>query len=164
MRTTWTRSCTNPNPDCPIPQLLPPFKAVLKTVESAHNYADNEDKYYRVSIPAAKDMYLVFDPRTSTETDCDRITILKGGARGTNLGGPYSGRHDSRDTAFPGVKKPALHVKTNDIEVHFYSDSSNNDWGFLLNIYGIVSGPSEDDMASFKKRVEEIGCTEESVE
>ena len=74
-------------------------------------------------------MLINFDKRSSTETDCDYVTIYQGSDRRTVLGGPYSGRKSSSDKNFPGVNRKPLVVDCNDIEIYFHSDSSNNDWG-----------------------------------
>jgi len=47
--------------------------AIKKVVESPHPYQDNMDKYYKVSIPGAKYIELVFDDRCAFENNCDYV-------------------------------------------------------------------------------------------
>lgn len=112
-----------------VEEMMPPVVATRKVLETAHNYADNMDKYWRVTMEGAKRLMISFDERSSTETDCDYVTIYQGGERCMVLGGPYSGRINSHDTNFPGVNRKPLWVDGNDIEVYFHSDNLNNDWG-----------------------------------
>ena len=147
-----------------VDSLLPPVKGLVKEIETAHNYSDNEDRYWRVTIPSATKLRITFDERSSTEMDCDTVKIYKGGDRRTVLGGPYHGRRSSSEKNFPGVNRPCLWVDGNDIEVYFHSDSSNNDWGFKMKIVGIVSVPTSDQVKAASDKMEEFNCTPSGVD
>jgi len=146
-----------------VEEMMPPITASRKVVETTHNYPDNADKYWRVTIEGAKRMMISFDERSSTETDCDYVTIYQGSERRTVLGGPYSGRKNSSEKNFPGVNRKPLWVDGNDIEIYFHSDSSNNDWGVKINIWGILEAPTKEDVKKCELEIARLNCTPASV-
>jgi len=104
-----------------------PMKGLVKCVETTHNYADNLDQYWPVSFPGAKRIKLVFDPRCSTEQNCDYVVIYKDSthssdARWTPVN--YTGRaYDGPNKNWPGVDgRPPLYIESDHCEIHFHSD------------------------------------------
>ena len=129
-----------------IPATLPkdPFADYMRIpskyriLESQHNYADNLDYTEQVSIPGAKNIVIIFDPRSSTEESWDYIQFRKEtGSSETwpDENGPpdnkYSGGRNSATKVFPGIDKiEPLTIPSDHFEFYFHSDSSNNDWGW----------------------------------
>ncbi|CAM9209208.1 unnamed protein product, partial [Sphacelaria rigidula] len=106
---------------------LPPTKAVVRTWETSHNYADNTDSYSKICIPGAKRIRIVFDERCSTEMGCDYARIYKNGQHNTFWGEEkYTGPRSNRNRVWAGVgMRPPLTVEADHFEIYFHSDSSN---------------------------------------
>jgi hypothetical protein len=136
---------------------IEPTKGLLKTVETQHNYPDNLDQYWPISFPGAKRIKLVFDPRCSTEHNCDYVVIFKDGNHSSdNRWTPinYTGRQaDITNKNWPGVDGRApLYIDSDHCDIHFHSDGSNNDWGVKIFCYGIMKEPSHDAVEEFKAK------------
>eukprot|EP00752_Nemacystus_decipiens_P002251 g2132.t2 len=143
-------------------KFLCPTKAVVRTFETAHNYADNTDTYTKVSIPGAKRIRVVFDEKCSTEMGCDFVRIYKDAHHNSYWGEhKYTGPATSRGKVWAGVGgRPPLMVEANTMEVHFHSDASNNDWGVRLSAYGILEEPTAHQRAAYRDKRKEVGDPE----
>jgi len=136
-------------------------KAIVKTIESKHPYADNLDEVTELSIPGAKYLKIVFDRRSATESGCDYVQICRDESRTSFWNDtPYSGRRDSQNwagvTGSNGRVIPACIVNADKCFVYFHSDGNTNDWGYKLTCYGIIEEADEEEkeierdlMASF---------------
>ncbi|GLE04499.1 hypothetical protein PINS_up013454 [Pythium insidiosum] len=135
--------------------LLPRTRGALRVIESMHPYLDDLDQYWQVSIPGAKSIRIYFDPRSKTEAGCDWVCFYKEGSkRGETYGeSQYSGRTGSEN--WPGCGgRPPLIIEASTVEVHFHSDSSQNDWGFKLYAVGVF-----DDAEDIVSEAEQIRAT-----
>ena len=130
---------------------LTPTKALSTKIETKHNYDDNMDQQWDISFPGALYLKIVFDPRSASENGCDYCDILKdksGKAKWNSR--PYTGT--GNDKVWAGVfREPPCIVKADNCVVKFHSDSSNNDWGFLLTCYAIMEGPTEEEIELHEK-------------
>ena len=90
-------------------------------LESSHNYSDNYSHTWIYTDPEAEILMVTFDERTATEAYCDFIEIYDGNE---NLIGSFSGAELAGKTV-------ALCGGT--VKIHFYSDSSNVEWGFKVS-------------------------------
>lgn len=104
---------------------LAPTRALLKTVETTHNYADNLDEYWPIHFPGAKRLKLVFDNRCSTEHNCDFVAVYRDHNhspenRVTNVN--YTGRaNDAQGKNWPGVGgRPPLYIEADKCDIHFH--------------------------------------------
>ncbi|CAM9143892.1 unnamed protein product [Scytosiphon promiscuus] len=141
---------------------LCPTKAVVRTFETAHNYADNTDTYTKISIPGAKRIRVVFDERCSTEMGCDFVRIYKDAQHDSYWGEhKYTGPATARGKVWAGIgDRPPLMVEANTMEVYFHSDSSNNDWGVRMSAYGIMQEPNAHQRAAYRQKRQEVGVPE----
>ncbi|EQC27181.1 hypothetical protein SDRG_14984 [Saprolegnia diclina VS20] len=119
---------------------LPRGRAIVRSVESPHPYLDNADTYWKVEIPGATQIQIVFDARSKTEGGCDYVSFCNASDRSIIYGeAQYSGRAGTEN--WPGVgNRPPLLIDADRFEVYFHSDASGNDWGFALTAYGLL-GP-----------------------
>jgi len=125
---------------------LRPTMAKLFVVECKHPYDDNMDEFWDVHIPGASSLKLVFDSRTSTEKDCDYVTIHNDRNKSIQYGQRFTGRKRNNDKVWPGLGSvQPLVVPGDKCVVHFHSDSSNTDWGFKLKVYGIMEEPTDEE-------------------
>ncbi|CAN0181713.1 unnamed protein product [Pylaiella littoralis] len=141
---------------------LSPTKAVVRTFETAHNYADNTNTFTKISIPGAKRIRVVFDEKCSTEMGCDFVRIYKDAQHDSYWGEhKYNGPATSPVKVWAGVGgRPPLMVEANTMEVHFHSDSSNNDWGVRLSAYGVMQEPSSHQRAVYREKRKRVGDPE----
>lgn len=123
--------------------LLPKGRGAVRIVESAHPYLDNLDQYWQVSIPGAKKIRIIFDPRSKSESGCDYVCFYKLKSDRSELYGEaqYGGRSGSENWPGFGDREPLI-IESDSFEMHFHSDSSQNDWGFKMFAIGIFN---EDD-------------------
>ncbi|RHY69097.1 hypothetical protein DYB30_006464, partial [Aphanomyces astaci] len=114
-------------------------RAMVRTLESPHPYTDNADTYWRVNMPGAKCIKIVFDSRSKTEAGCDWLCFYAATDRHVTYGeAQYSGRGGSEN--WPGFgNRPPLIIDSDRFEVYFHSDGSGTDWGWAFTAYGIVS-------------------------
>jgi len=105
---------------------LQPTRAVVKTLESKHPYDDNMDETWPLSIPGAKWLKIVFDPKSSSEKDCDYVDIFKTAAKDEKWGGKFTGRARASDATWPGVGSTSFcRVDADNCIVAFHSGTSN---------------------------------------
>ena len=120
----------------------PPKEAVLAewegaegavVVESKHNYDDNANEFWEVSIPDANyGIEVRFDPACRTERNYDFVRFYKDSTHTETWGeDKYSGGRDGGEKNFPPLNDPIL-IPAKSFVVNFVSDGSNNDWGFKL--------------------------------
>ncbi|KDO19324.1 hypothetical protein SPRG_15526 [Saprolegnia parasitica CBS 223.65] len=121
-------------------EALPRGRAIVRTLESSHPYLDNTDAYWKVEIPGATQIQIVFDARSKTEAGCDYVCFYNASDRSIVYGDTqYSGRSGTEN--WPGVgNRPPLLIDADRFEVYFHSDASGNDWGFAFTAYGLL-GP-----------------------
>ncbi|KAF0700480.1 Aste57867_9009 [Aphanomyces stellatus] len=120
-------------------QSLPRSRAMVRSLESAHPYNDNVDTYWRIDMPGASRIKVVFDSRSKTEAGCDWMCFYAANDRTITYGETqYSGRGGSEN--WPGFgSRPPLIIESDRFEVYFHTDGSGNDWGWAFTAYGIVS-------------------------
>ncbi|MCD8132248.1 MAG: InlB B-repeat-containing protein, partial [Clostridiales bacterium] len=96
-------------------------KWIPVVLQSDHNYANNEDVTYTYTLEGAENgIYVTFSEYTSTESGYDYILIYD---ENDNLIGEYSG------SELAGV---TVYVPTATVKIRLTSDSSSNDWGFVV--------------------------------
>ena len=132
---------------------LRPTMGKLFIVESKHPYEDNMDEFWDVHIPGASSLKLVFDSRTSTEKDCDYVTIHNDRNKSVQYGQRFTGRKRNSDKVWPGLGSvQPLVVPGDKCVVYFHSDSSNTDWGFKLKCYGVMEEPTDEERDQHKEQ------------
>eukprot|EP01041_Mallomonas_annulata_P002438 gene2438-4728_t len=132
-----------------IPDAPPPTIPDV-VVESTHDYDNNANVMWRVHLPGATGIRIVFSDDSSTENNYDYVNIFAEEARINLLGGKFTGRRGSPDKVWPGVsgRVPLLLEGRNECWVNFISDGSNSDWGFKMTASAIVkstAGHEDDD-------------------
>ena len=117
--------------DAPAPVTLAPVVLQSVTVESGHNYDNNEQLCRQVKIPGAKELHVVFDSRCSTESGCDVLNIY--GATKPQEYGQSSGRIARRhgDSTWSAAVVPG-----DSLWYTFRSDGSNTSWGYKFTVSG----------------------------
>jgi len=100
----------------------PKSRGIMKIIETPHNYADNSEIDYSVTIPKASRLLLVFDSRCATEANCDYMTIVDG--NGAQVGPEKcTGRANDPSSIWPGVgSTPPVIVNGDSVRMHFHSD------------------------------------------
>jgi hypothetical protein len=110
-----------------------PTRGLVKAIETPHPYPDNADLSWTVSFPGASRLKLVWDPRSSTEPNCDYVVLYRDTNHSDdNRVSPahYSGRANDMEASWPGVGgRPPVYVEADHVDVMFRSDASNTDWG-----------------------------------
>ncbi len=101
-----------------------------KIVESAHDYANNTDQIFKVSLPGAEKLRITFDARSRTEAGCDYLVFRsRRGFTSPNLSG----------TSFPGMGAEApLVIDGDSCEITWHTDGSNTAWGWRAVIEGVM--------------------------
>ena len=111
------------------------------TIESPHPYADNQDILESIEVVGAFNLSITFDKQTKTERGCDYVTIFKPKSRSEEEEGErtwfgeekYTGGMNGSSRNFPGVdNNEPLEIPGNRFDLHFHSDSSQNDWGYKI--------------------------------
>ncbi len=92
----------------------------LDEFQSAHNYEDNCNDIYQLSIKGAKDLAVTFSADTNVESDKDYITIYD---KNNTVVGTYTGTQLASKT---------VKVKGDTIRVRLESNGSINDYGFKV--------------------------------
>jgi hypothetical protein len=122
------------------------------TIETTHPYANDAKDVFNIDISrfpvidGAREVGIVFDPRSSTEHNYDYLMFTKT-ADGTDssidgVSRKYSGRNGSQN--FPLSDDPHIWKLAPDLDAFFakfVSDGSNTDWGVKCVVYnprGIV--------------------------
>lgn len=87
-------------------------------------------------------MYVIFDGRSSTETNYDYIRFYKDDSHDAFWGeNKYHGGRGGAGHNFPGVgERPPLRIPSSSFVIHFSSDSSNNDWGYKFVVCPTYGG------------------------
>jgi hypothetical protein len=116
-----------------------PTKGMLKVIETPHPYPDNADLSWTVSFPGASRLKLVWDPRSSTEFNCDYVVLYRSTDHSAdNRVSPihYSGRANDLEASWPGVGgRPPVYIDADHADVVFRSDASNTDWGCKVRTF-----------------------------
>ena len=122
-----------------VPEAPPPDIPDV-VIECPHDYASNSNLLWRICLPGALGVRVVFSEDSSTENNYDYVNIYAEESRATLLGGKFTGRKGSVDKVWPGVagRAPLLIEGRSECWVHFVSDGSNNDWGFKLTASAIT--------------------------
>jgi hypothetical protein len=89
--------------------------------ESAHPYANSEDRTWTYTIPGARSLSVVFDRQTATEEDYDFITLYDGS--GGSVATPFSGTY---------LSGKVINVPGPTVKIRLTSDDSVVDWGFKV--------------------------------
>lgn len=123
--------------------VLPKGRAVIRSLESSHPYDDGLNQCWKVSIPGAKRIKIVFDTRSRTESGCDWLCFYKNSLHHVKFGeDKYSGRGGNEN--WPGFGgRPPLWIESDYFEVFFHSDGSGNDWGFHFTAFGVLVEDSD---------------------
>ena len=106
------------------------------TYESEHPYKPNARDTYVLNYPGASRMIITFDEKSRTEPACDYVRIWKDATK-KETWHPHlqklTGRRSS--AKWPGVgDQPALEIEGSEAFVEFYSDSSDEDWGWRFDV------------------------------
>lgn len=119
--------------------------AEVFVVESTHPYANNADFYEVISFPGAVAYKITFDPRSKTEKNYDYIKFYKDDSHTSVWGDEkYSGANE-----WPGVAgKRELHIEAKNFILHFHSDGSSCEWGYLVRIVPVVTVDSSTESSS----------------
>ncbi|OQR96419.1 HECT E3 ubiquitin ligase [Achlya hypogyna] len=122
----------------------PKGRAIVRHLESSHPYSDNMDMYWKVELPGARRIKVVFDPRSKTEAGCDYLCFYSATDRAVTYGDTqYTGRGGAENWPGTGGRPPLL-IDADRFEVYFHSDGSGNDWGFAFTAYGILADDDDD--------------------
>jgi len=102
-----------------------------KVFESKHPYDNNTKQTFEVSFRGAVKLTIEFDPQSRTETGCDYLVLYKDRSKRERWGlDKYSGREQ-----WPGCGgRPPLEIPANSFVVYWYTDGSNNDWGWRFTV------------------------------
>eukprot|EP01037_Dinobryon_pediforme_P045442 gene45442-57949_t len=121
------------------------------TAESIHQYENNMNRDWIVSFPGAKRLELVFSEESSTETNCDYVTIYDS-ARNAKLYEPkIHGYRSASNKHWPGVGGvPKLVLETESCIVNFISDGSTVDWGFKVDVFAIYDEASAEEVQKYE--------------
>ena len=105
-------------------------------LESDHPYLNNANEFSTVNIPNAVSYTIIFDERSSTEPIHDFIKFYRDDAHVEYYGvNKYFGGLASSPCNWPGVNgRPPLVIDASKFIVHFKSNGTTNDWGFLIKI------------------------------
>lgn len=110
---------------------------------AAQPYQDIE---WKVHLPGARRIKVVFDPRSRTETNCDWITITQEEVAGSSTqearrgrSARYHGRLGSENFPGFGGRRP-LWLDGDRFVARFKSDPSSTDWGVRFTAYGVLGG------------------------
>lgn len=97
-------------------------------IESMHEYVNNTNEKWRIFIPGAKSIEIVFDDKSCTEKNCDYVTFYADERLSKAISTKYSGK------TWPGVSgvPPLVLTNVNECWVNLTSDGSNTEWGFKL--------------------------------
>lgn len=117
-----------------------------------------QDLEWKVHLPGARRIKIVFDPRSRTETNCDWVSITQevGDVGSSSFGQRhealrYSARFHGRDGRenFPGFGgRLPLWVDGERFVARFRSDRCSTDWGIRFTAYGILDDEDEADAKS----------------
>lgn len=104
--------------------------------ESLHPYMSNTNETIELLFPGAVRMTITFDEQTRTEQNYDYVRIWRNRER-TESWHPeidkLTGRHGSEN--WPGFGgRPPLVIEADAAFVEWYSDGSNEDWGWRMNV------------------------------
>jgi len=127
--------------DDPLEVLL--SNADAKVFESEHPYKPNTDTHELISFPGARSIKIAFDPRSSTEFDCDMVRIHRFFEPKKESDGDvpvfqkfwgapkYHGKRSSSQSNFPTIDNPLI-VLDNQCYISFNTSSSSPEWGWRL--------------------------------
>ena len=103
-------------------------------VETEHPYSNNMDQSWKVSVPGAVGLEIVFDERSSTERNCDHLTFYSDGSLKQPISVQLSG------SSWPGAAgaPPLVLAALDTCYARFQSDSNNTDWGFKFTASSYV--------------------------
>jgi hypothetical protein len=90
-----------------------------KTFESDHPYDHNLNIDFSVSFPGARSIDIVFDPKCRTESSCDYLRFWQGSQQ---VG---QDKYHGGSSGWPSLK-----LQGDSFRVTFFSDGSQNDWGY----------------------------------
>lgn len=120
-----------------------PDPALYTVVESPHPYPNSFDHTYRVHVPDAENLLIMFDERTRTEDGCDCLCFYSDEKLSNTVSQSISGRDNTADK-WPGVRStPPLVIQGDTTYARFTTDGSVNDWGFLMFAFGVRSSELE---------------------
>ena len=121
--------------------IVPKKSNIVKKVETDHPYKDNTDVTELVSMPGVSYIEITFDNRSKTEKDSDYISFFKDSSKTSQWGETrYHGGKDGTTRNFPGTDgRSPLKILADKFYYRWYSDSSSNDWGYIMTITGVMS-------------------------
>lgn len=109
----------------PKPKAVEKMMSIEQIYESDHPYADNKDISEEISFPGAKELEIVFDEKSRTESGCDYIEFFHDSSRKDLYGVQYHGRDGSEN--WPGCGgRDSLIIPASSFYLHFHSDASGN--------------------------------------
>eukprot|EP01130_Rhizamoeba_saxonica_P013902 TRINITY_DN5989_c0_g1_i2.p1 TRINITY_DN5989_c0_g1~~TRINITY_DN5989_c0_g1_i2.p1 ORF type:complete len:2327 (+),score=605.23 TRINITY_DN5989_c0_g1_i2:71-7051(+) len=125
-----------------------PSKLTKETViETPHNYLDNTDIIYTAHLPGATQLVLEFDPQCKTEANYDYLQMYLGPEKSIEFQQKWSG------TDWPTTP---IVVDQDIVYFHFFSDGSNNEWGFKCVVTGVFEQDEEGDLEESSVNVDEV--------
>ena len=103
--------------------------------ESEHPYRSNTRETFTLSYPGASKITITFDEKSRTEPNCDYVKIWTDSTK-SETHHPHlqklTGRRSS--AKWPGVGDvPPLEIEASGAFVEWYSDSSDEDWGWKFD-------------------------------
>lgn len=112
--------------------------------ESEHPYRSNTRESYVLNYPGASKMTISFDPESKTEPNCDYVRIWKDSAKSETWHPGLDKLTGRRSSAkWPGVGELSpLEIDGSSAFVEFYSDSSDEDWGWKFEVVVDFKGES----------------------
>ena len=112
-------------------------------IESPHPYRDNADDYTVIEVPRAVSYEITFDPRSATESGYDYVIFYKDDSHSEFFGeSKYTGGRGGSSRNFPGTDgRGPLIINASRFVFYFHSDGGGNDWGYIIQVKTILSGP-----------------------
>jgi hypothetical protein len=116
--------------------ILTSTRTIKQVYESDHPYKPNERKTFEINLPGSNKMTFTFDPQCRCETNCDYVRIWKDSSKESTWH-PHLDKLTGRGSSmmWPGVEdQPPLEIDGSSAFVEFYSDGSDEDWGWKFEV------------------------------
>eukprot|EP01039_Chlorochromonas_danica_P004879 gene4879-5347_t len=125
-----------------------------RTFETMHPYDNNMNFDWRFSFPGAKRLEISFDPRSTTETNYDFVSIYDASKNEMIYKQKITGFTNASNRHWPGVNAPKVVLPGVDsCIINFQSDGGTNDWGFAGTVNAVFEEPTKEQLAAEEERL-----------